>query len=259
MSRIQPVFLSKHLSFLLRSENQWKGKQSESANGQMKYGTKANLECGWSSFSSWCVCQRKVVLSVEAWTAWLTLTEASLSLSARERLSLDTRTPLSSWGNIWLLSGLSDGDEVFFFCVIWPFDPPRPSIQFLRYLCLCADRQAEEWNIHTLMYVHMSRLYKPSVCAVLWDFRSNDVAHYVCVCVCVQARKDALYKCSMLKSHKFTWMCMCIDACWCHSGNGNKRCPCWRRFQSGNWSDNLSVFEYFEKCYIPLIKCIIIT
>lgn len=61
-SRIQPVFLSKYLSFLLRSENQWKGKQSETANGQMKCGTKAHLECGWSSFCSRCVWQRKVVL-----------------------------------------------------------------------------------------------------------------------------------------------------------------------------------------------------
>lgn len=60
-----------------------KGKQSETPNGQMKYGTKVHLE---SSNCSWCVWQKKVVLSVEAWTAWPTLTEASSGLSAREWL-----------------------------------------------------------------------------------------------------------------------------------------------------------------------------
>lgn len=86
MFPIQPVFLSKYLRFILCSENQWKGKQSETAISQMKYGTKVHLGSGWSLFCSRCAWQRKVVLLLEAWTAWTTLTEASLSRSARERL-----------------------------------------------------------------------------------------------------------------------------------------------------------------------------
>lgn len=42
------------------------------------------------------------------------------------------------------------------------------------------------------------------------------------VCVCSGKKKDALCKCSVMKWHKFTCRCTCINVCWCYSGNGTK-------------------------------------